>query len=66
MADGTLSEENRTNRARCFHNSAAIRQRHAHREEGLNSLNFEIPERSAILDRNSRPYPHAERVLVRI
>jgi hypothetical protein len=65
-ADGTPSEENRANRARCFHNIAAIRERHAHREEGLNSLQFEILERGAIMDGNGQPYPHTERVLVRI
>jgi hypothetical protein len=64
--DGTRSDENRANRARCSHNSAAIRMRHAHHEEGLNSLQFEILERGAILDDEGQPYPYVERVLVKI
>jgi len=64
--DGAHSEENRANWARCTHNAAAIRTRHAHHEEGLNNLQFEITERGAILDGEGQPYPHVERVLARI
>jgi hypothetical protein len=66
QADGTPSEENRANWERYLHNTAAIQDRHAHREEGLSSLQFEITERGAILDDQGQPYPHVERVLVRI
>jgi hypothetical protein len=66
MPDGTPSEENRANRARCFHNTAAIRERHAHREEGLSSLQFEILDRGAIMDGTGQPYPRTDRILVRI
>jgi len=65
-ADGRPSADNRANEARCRSNVRAIRSRNAHREEGLNSLRFEILERGSIPDGKGQPYPHAERVLVRI
>jgi hypothetical protein len=64
--DGKPSVEHQVNRATCQRNVGAIRDRNAHRDEGLNSLQFEILERGPIMDGNGQPYPHAERVLVGI
>jgi glycosyl transferase family 7 (putative galactosyltransferase) len=64
--DGGPSAENQANRAICERNIEAIRTRNAHRDEGLSSLRFEILERGSILDDGGQPYPHAERVRVRI
>jgi N-terminal domain of galactosyltransferase/N-terminal region of glycosyl transferase group 7 len=66
LADGKPSETHQTNRALCQRNSVAIHARNAHREEGLNSLRFEILARGPLTDGQGQPYPHTERVLVRI
>ena len=64
--DGKPSVAHQANRAICQRNAEAIRDRNAHRDEGLNSLPFEILERGPIMDGKGQPYPHAERVLVGI
>ena len=64
--DGKPSAAHLANRRRCQINAKAIRDRQAHREEGLNSLRFDMLERGPLLDPTGAPYPHAERVLVRL
>jgi hypothetical protein len=64
--DGKPSPAHLANRRRCQINAKAIRDRQAHREEGLNSLRFDMLERGPLLDPTGAPYPHAERVLVRL
>src|SRR5262249_15632851 len=64
--DGKPNEIHQANRALCERNAQAIRDRKAHHEDGLNSLRFDLLARSAIADSAGHPYPHAERVLVRL
>jgi hypothetical protein len=64
--DGKPTETHHANRALCYGNVRAMRDRNAHREEGLNSLRFEILARDIPVDEQGEPYPHTERVLIRI
>lgn len=64
--EGKPTPANLANRRLCQVNARAIRDRKAHREEGLNSLRFDVLERGPLLDAKGRPYPHAEGILVRL
>jgi hypothetical protein len=64
--DGRPSNAHRANRRLCQINARAILDRKAHREEGLNSLRFEVLARGPVLDGKGTPYPHTERALVRL
>jgi hypothetical protein len=65
-SNGEPNETHRQNRRLCEQNADAIRLRKAHREEGLNSLRFDVLAREALTDSSGQAYPQAERVLVRI